>query len=76
MTTIQTTTYEEALAKALELGFETAQIYGMTTSLEEMLEDCRNEPTGESPADWFIVGDILCRAGDIWKRDAEVYFLE
>lgn len=74
-TTIKTVTYEEALSKALEMGFQTARIYGVNTHLKGMLEDCRKEPTGELPADWMIVGNVLCRAGDIWYGDAEIYHL-
>lgn len=74
-TTIKTVTYEEALSKALEMGFQVAQIYGISAYIEEMLEDCRKEPTGEFPADWIIVGNVLCRTGDIWQENAEVYYL-
>lgn len=73
--TITTTTFEKALKKALESGFQTATVLGMTIEIKDMILDCEADPTGEYPADWFIVGDILCRAGDVWHGDAEVYHL-
>lgn len=75
-TFIPTTTYTHALEKAIQMGFATANIYGMTTSLEEMLDDCRREPPDDGVADWIIIGGILCRAREVWQTDAEVYELD
>lgn len=73
--TITTATFEKALKKALVSGFQTATVLGMTTEIKEMIIDCEADPTGNDPADWFIVGDILCRASDVWHGDAEIYYL-
>lgn len=72
---IQTTTFDEALRKALDMGFQVASILGTSCYIEEMMESCEEETDINDTADWLIVGDVLCQVSDIWDGNADVYYL-
>ena len=78
--TIQTKSFEDALQWALDNGYTLAEVFGMTSEIEEMLEQAREDAAEgtEDKNDWIVVGDILCRAGDIWddsQCSTEIYAL-
>ena len=76
ITNVETTTYEEALRRAMEAGFNCLWDHAEDHSLKELLEDAAKHPSQYSGDDWIIIGEFLCKTGEAWQPTNHVYQLD